>query len=1850
MALGAYELLVIVRAQNMASGQLRSVSRDLRAMGASGAGAANNLRAINNQRWDKVSKAGSITRDAGRSMRLFGLATAAGLGLAAKAAADFNTEVTLAATQTGHAFRRAEGSAFASSQDIARNTATLSKGILAQMKLFPATSHEMAGAAYEIFSSFDTSLGGGVKLLKVFNKAAVAGQTDLQDVTKAGITVLNDFDANTRNAAASMTEKFQRMFAAVRFGRMTFGEFAQSLNTTVPAAKAADQSFDTLSGTMAFLTRRMPNVRMAGTSLARLMELLGRKKMVEGLKAVNVQITDTHGRMKQLPQIMDILLKKFPELAKGGPLLRNFFKQFSGTEGTIMARRAFVFLAKDMDFYRQMLRLVRTDNTEFSRSFDALSKTSGVKWKVFLNRLHADLIEFGQAVLPAIEGLAAPVERLIGWFEKLDDSTKRTIGRWAVYASVIGIFGGTLLALAGGLMNLIGIFGRFGLLGAGFVGLFVRLAAVLVGAQLAMGHFGHNVNIVEDALNGLKRVLSSFFDFATSGWQGFALSLGGIGLLVKRMATTRAGMLRMAGREATTGGILSTMLWGVGGRPGFRREVAAAETEVSKVARMGLAERAAGSGIILPAGAGRAVARDVEKAAVSGGRLSRALALAGGAALSLPGPLKLAAAAVGIGAIAAGIWWLHTRKAREEAERIKASIATIGTMGTAAQGFSTFGLDARNMDRARLNVHMIKLEIADLQRQIAKAPAGSNKLMMVDQLKGLKLDLADAMGVVDEAQAHIQKSVSSVGAFIVGAVRGSREYSQQQERVNKLQKEYNFLISPVARTRAGNFEGSVQNIKRVGAELEKQKGILATFGAYARSQANEFGKALNKVLTDIGRTDSRLKLRPRIDLNVANMKRDLQHAILSLGRVTPGQLKLLIAAELDPRLVATLPAKLRAALRGAQKQRVIIDADVRIKKQATIAAGRNQSQIQRMMGLAPIVNIEARLKSAGLAQQGQTAHGVISKKFPTILQHVKVQIPPAGALSALGADISSGIASGLHDIDVTITKHFENIVTTYRKVGKMQSPSRVMASEVGKPIVQGIAQGILQNAGLLDKATIITFDDMFAKMRQVSDTQITLFAGQYMQKIEESIKPLTKIQEGRLADLQAKLAAGKKMSQAQLASMHQLESRQTGKLRGIDLTRDTQGQLTQLRLFNQGIQQLVNRGAPVELLNQLRDLGVDGTKYITQLANMSGPALKRFIGTFQQLQAETKKANSLSLSDYVNGIKASNDEIAKWEAGIRKLKAAHANTQVIDYFINKGLAGYQELATFLAARGTPEFKKYVQQILRGNQLVRASNFQTAAAIKQASADAWKQAADIAHQKLMEIQQMFEGFMGALFANFSALPSLVGSIGDPFGGLDAFMQQKADALQTANDAVSHAQDGEQQAQQRQKAIDEAWKAEFDRLAGTFGELFQGPVAQDLQGFTMSIDDMIADLQGQLDAFTSWRSDLAALASKGLPKELIDQLEALGPSAAENIHTLATASADDLNKWVALWQKSQGAIKGAIDPAKVQADAMASMGDSMDNMSSSMDNMGSSIATLVPTMQDLLAAQKANNDALIQWATDLATLAARHIPRELLSEIMDLGPSAAQAVHLLATSSDTDLAAFTGSWQKAHDVISGISADISAMTDPDAINKALADQSTAFENWQGDLAAVRARLIANGFTSTDADKIVGPLQELGPDAETMIHAIATMTGPQFDTFVAEWTRRQGDISKATQTEFTKQLAMWRTHGQNVAIALVNGVADEQSILEAWFRNLFASLLVGGPVPGAPNLGTPASGANPGLTDRGTNGPNRPTGTAAAVSSTGVARASGISMTVNAMHSESLDTTLARASFRLRNAGLA
>ena len=446
----------------------------------------------------------------GRTMGFVGAAGVFGFGLAANAAADFDTKINLAATQTDN-FSKAADVGF--------------QAVIDQMTKFPASGDEMTATLYDIWSSTNATIPQGTKLLETFNKAAVAGQTDLQTAARGTMAIMNAFKIPLTSAGKVLNV----VFKGVRYGTFTMDEFNKSIGNVIPAAANLDQNITEVTTAMAFLTRQGLTARMSATSLARAYDLMARPKMVQNLEKAGIVIRDTNGDFLDMHEIVGNMIHRFPQLAKGGVAVSKFIKSMSGTEATAQARRFFQNAFRNYKLYTQLQDKMRKKNDQFGASYRKMAETSGVKWKTFMNTLKAMAIVIGTEVIPIFMELAKPLISLLHWFNGLSDGTKSLITKIVFFGTIaVGIIG-VILMIAGAIGGLVAGLAiaevSLATVGAAFLIVIGVIAALAAIAYLVYKNwdkigpvFWAVAHAAQDAFNWILEKAQAVYDWFVSVW------------------------------------------------------------------------------------------------------------------------------------------------------------------------------------------------------------------------------------------------------------------------------------------------------------------------------------------------------------------------------------------------------------------------------------------------------------------------------------------------------------------------------------------------------------------------------------------------------------------------------------------------------------------------------------------------------------------------------------------------------------------------------------------------------------------------------------------------------------------------------------------------------------------------------------------------------------------------------------------------------------------------------------------------------------------------------------------------------------------------------------------------------------------------------------------------------------------------------------------------------------------------------------------------------------------------------------------------------------------------------------
>lgn len=1437
--------------------------------------------AINAARWDKIGAAGRIMQHTSRVFQYGALIVGGSLAVMAHSAAMFETQSTLAATQITNKWHQ-------SAQGVLAASRIIQKGVLnmAANRQTISSMEDNQAAVYDIYSSMTLKgnqrqqISQGIQLLKLFNQAAIAGSAPLKDVTEAGITILNDF-GKAGQQVQQLPKFLQRMFAAVRFGRMTVGQFVGSLNQVAPAFSAAfgrtPHSFDQLSEAMAGLTRHMPSTRMAATALARLTEMLSRKDFVAGMAMLHMPITTGTGANKHLidlEKITEMIAKRRPDLAKGGLALQNFFKETTalgsgkaGTTGTIQGRRAFQFLVQNAKAYHAISRQVVNDNNEFTKSFKAMANTSGVKWQLFVQQMHAFAIEIGQAVIPVISQLAKPLMQAVDWFNKLDQSTKNSIGKWLSYTAIISGLASVVLFLGGTFLRLFAFMGR----GIGLFGSILSTVILLTAA----------VSALSGNWNGLNGMIDTFVHYGTGSIAGWVTMLG---LAAVAALKLRGALMAVAGAEgvAGAGGMLGIFGRGRGAATGVR--------DLYQVRRL--------------EGAGRVMSGMAASAAM------------------IPASLGIAAAAMAVVAGGALLWKSHMAGVRKEAEaaaRAMANVQRLGNIPTAqAAQLGTLGGAAAGAQQAGINLRAADKAIRDARK---KGTSG-------DALKQLYLDRYNAAVAAQIANAKADKIFDSLSRSLQGQGNLLANLGKQSQLLAKLRAHRaSMATSGQDKVIYGDGltgEKDAQALDRAITRTAQRMDVLRTKSI---AGANALAANFSTAITNLAKLNN-IRVSPTAITDMFNFA-------LKKGRmITIPEIRAFVNAEVSPKALAKVRGDIRAAINAGQGARNIAAG------RASVVTIKPKIAKSWMDSLAKSpVNIRSLVIPP---RNVQAVHNNVAKVFrKNIIQRITISPGPGAAHArgvAIGAALAQGAASGIDANAQAVINAAVSMVdqaaTAARAHAKIKSPSRLFADTVGKPIGQGIAMGILEARGDIQKAAALTIDIFQGALL----SNFTPGKKATKLQIERAVHSLTTAQAS-LAKKHGDTVSNRQRVQIAKDNLAALRGKGGKSITPAMLTKDLQGQLKTYQQFNNGLDKLRKRKVPNALLEQLSALGVSGSSNIAKLASMSDKELKKYVSIWKKANKEVTKSAQYSKADVT------------------------------------------------------------------------------AALKSLTKDAASSLLDT-----------YNGFKDANTQNFGNLFEGPGNLSDKFG--DSFKN----AVDTYNSDLA---DYQSQIADLNNQLADVNKQAFDDMSTSFGQLFSGDFLQsaDVQtrldwGQKLGFDDLEKDLQSQLDKFNRWRSDLTNVAAK-VPPELAKQLEALGPDAVDKLDILNGATDDQLKQYVATWKQAQAVIgtaaNGAVQNNSVYSDQVNAILTQIDDITK---KMGALSKPQGLTGQDVLNDIQGQIDAFGEYQGTLTELANRGLPKELVQQLQQMGPSAEPYLKALNSLTDQQLlgpGGFVDKWTTAGNMI-------------------------------------------------------------------------------------------------------------------------------------------------------------------------------------------------------------------------------
>lgn len=365
----------------------------------------------------------------GAIMTAVGAGGVAAMAALAVKSAEFRQQIALAQTQAqdlGYSIKDLEGVAYSVGEAI------------------PVPLDELAGGLYDIFSSIDVNLEGSRKLLRQFSRDAVAGQVELEDASRANISVLNAWGRSAEDAG----DVSDTMFRLVERGIGTYGEFTNSIGRAIPATVRINENFETLGASMAFLTRQGLSTEMAATAAARAMELVADPRVVSRMEELGFKVRDAHGNFMPLNDIVGQMAVRWKDLP-APERAKEMMDLFAGAGYRIQARRFFDTVIPNYQAFGVEIDRMQDRAGAARRAYITMFEQPQSQLKLLANNASIVANEFGEHLFGALNRVLSVGMSILSWFRSMDPATKSLIVSFVQWTSVGLIFAGVLTAMVG---------------------------------------------------------------------------------------------------------------------------------------------------------------------------------------------------------------------------------------------------------------------------------------------------------------------------------------------------------------------------------------------------------------------------------------------------------------------------------------------------------------------------------------------------------------------------------------------------------------------------------------------------------------------------------------------------------------------------------------------------------------------------------------------------------------------------------------------------------------------------------------------------------------------------------------------------------------------------------------------------------------------------------------------------------------------------------------------------------------------------------------------------------------------------------------------------------------------------------------------------------------------------------------------------------------------------------------------------------------------------------------------------------------------------------------------------------
>lgn len=437
-------------------GQLKSFQKQLKDFGSVG---AQQVAAVG----EKFKAVGEKIESVGKTLTKYVTTPIAGLFTASgKSALDYGDSVAKVAT----IMDKSEASVSDMKDQILALSDATGKG-----------AGEIAEATYQAISA-SVNTADAVEFVGTAANLAKAGFLETADAVDVLTTIINAYGYDAADAAGIADQLVQTQ----NKGKTTVQELAGAMGTVIPTAAALNIPLEQLNTSYVLMTKQGINTANATTYLNSMFT-----ELANGGSDVSEILQNKTG--KSFGQLMQ-------DGATLGDILELIYESVDGDSeaflnlwGNVRAGKAALAMANGgaEEFNSELVEMCSASGNVAS----ALGEldTPAARLRKSLNKLKNAALRLGEILMPVAEKIAAGIEKIADWWDKLDPKTQKAITTALAIAAAVGpllVIGGKLIAGIGILMTFAPVVGAVFSGVAGPILIVVGVIAALVAAGVLL--------------------------------------------------------------------------------------------------------------------------------------------------------------------------------------------------------------------------------------------------------------------------------------------------------------------------------------------------------------------------------------------------------------------------------------------------------------------------------------------------------------------------------------------------------------------------------------------------------------------------------------------------------------------------------------------------------------------------------------------------------------------------------------------------------------------------------------------------------------------------------------------------------------------------------------------------------------------------------------------------------------------------------------------------------------------------------------------------------------------------------------------------------------------------------------------------------------------------------------------------------------------------------------------------------------------------------------------------------------------------------------------------------------------